>query len=656
MPGLTTPQREAVMHTEGPCRVVAGPGSGKTLVLTYRVARLIGEGFVHPDRCLIITFTKKAAEEMGQRVSKLLRRTEKLPWLGTIHSRFYRILMAEYGDTLSVLEDGEDKRWINSIQKRENLDFSRDMAERDIIAAIDAWRLSCKTPQDAEAEYARKLEDSHLGHLLKLPIRPMPHQVIDEVERNVTTMRQVLHIYACYQREKREKNAVDLTDMIYETWRLLSTSEGARSRWSKRFDFILVDEFQDIDLCQYEVVRMLASGTGNLFVVGDDDQAIYGFRGAKPEIMIDLGQHFPDLHTIVLTDNFRCPRNIVEAANKAISINGKRLPKTFVGAKDDVPPVFFSAPTTDDAAGFVVEKIVALRGEGVPLQQIAVIYRVHACSLPFEIRLMDEDIPYVVQKGGCFYDIAEVADLLAYFEIAIDRYTPETVMRVYAKPSRMGKRTDMQEWKKATGRVEDLGRSRAEYALPLLKLGNDLLSLQQICRGKPAGVVMETVLNYPFWTPNEPMTYAKWASKSRADGESGGAADADLQAATKTLLHAAAQFERPEEFMAHVSRTRAYAKAKQKSENAVRLSTFHGVKGLEFDHVFLTGMNEGCMPHKKSLTNPQQLQEERRLAHVGWTRTKKAVYVVSDLSEGQVSRFVLEWTGTTSTTSSSSTS
>lgn len=652
---LTPTQREAVMHTEGPCRVVAGPGSGKTLVLTCRVARLLGEGLVTAERMLVVTFTKKAADEMSDRVGKLLgKQMRVLPWLGTLHSRFLRILRAEYGDDLMILSDNEDRKWVNMIQKQEALELSRKLNDKDILKMMDTWRLSCKPPEAVLQQHEANLRSRSLEHLIDLPLRPLPHQLFDDESVAAATARQVIEIYSKYQKLKRQKNAVDFTDMIYETWRLLSTSPQARAKWAKHFEFILIDEFQDVDLCQYHIIKMLAGDKQNVFVVGDDDQAIYGFRGAKPELMIDMERDFPGLKTVVLRDNFRCPSNIVAIANKAIGINDKRIPKEFVGAKPPVEPVFYTGADTDDSGTFVVETIKKLIEEKAALQEMAIIYRVHACSLPFEIRLMDAEIPYIVRKGGCFYDLPEVMDVLAYFEIAAGRYLPSAVQRVVNKPLRMAKREDVENWRKESGHIEELGRTTASYQLPLIKFGNDLLSLQQMCRGLSATEMMEEVMEYEFWSPEEPTTYVDFAGKARADD---GSADSDIQAAMRTLMHATKSYPEAAAFLAHVDRTRAYAKAKRTSEKAVILSTFHGVKGLEFDHVFLTGMSEGCMPHKKSLDDPRQIQEERRLAHVGWTRTKNKVYVVTPLSEGNVSRFALEWSGNPSTqTTSSSTS
>lgn len=655
MANLTESQTEAVMHTLGPCRVVAGPGSGKTLVLTRRVARLIGDGIVHPNRCLVITFTKKAAKEMEDRVSATLMGGTNLPWIGTIHSRFLRILREEYGNELGVLDDSNSKKLIRKIQSREALDLSKTWPERDIIMAIDRWRLDCKTPRMVGEELLKSLEKAGIAHMARESLRPMPGRLIERAEVDAATVRQVAHLFYHFQREKRSMNVVDTTDMIYETWRLLSTNTGVRRKWENRFDFILVDEFQDIDACQYAVVMMLAGEKRNLFVVGDDDQAIYGFRGARPELMIDLSDQFPDLRTIVLKDNFRCPKNIVDAANNAIAANGKRIPKTFVGAKDSVEPVFKSVLSKHEAAKFVVDEISALALSGEKLSEIVVIYRVHACSLPFELGLVAKEIPYVVQKGGCFYDIPEVADLLAYFAIATGRYTPEDVLKIYAKPARMAKRSDMMNWKSSSGSINDLGTGKVEYAKPLLRLGEDLISLQQVCRRMSPGQVIETILDYPFWTQSGPVTYRHWA-RDGDDDLATDTADSDFEKSVEQLLDNAWEFERAEQFMALVSRTRAASRRKDDSTDAVRLCTFHGVKGLEFDHVFLTGMQEGCMPHKKALDNIQQIQEERRLAHVGWTRTKKAVYVVSEVEKENVSRFVLEWMGKTSTTGLSSTS
>jgi len=644
-PDFTESQLAAIEHEYGACRVLAGPGSGKTTVLTHRYGRLLAEVGARPNRTLVITFTKKAAEEMLERIGKLIGGRPQRTWIGTMHSKFLSILRAEYG-RVEVMKDMDLRIMLGTIQKKCDLVYTREIDQEDLLKTLDYWRINMLTPDKAIDRLAARTAKKS-PEVFRNGLRPPSYRAPkDEDDIMALAMWQAAHLYEEFQRRKHAEGWVDFTDMIYETWRLLDGNERVRDKWAGAFDFILVDEFQDIDPCQWEVVKMLSAGTGNLFVVGDDDQAIYGFRGARPKILIDFDKTYDDTETIVLEDNFRCPSNIVEMSNKAISLNKERVVKEFRGAKDPVKPILIRPETLDEEGHEVVEEIARLIEDGSPPKECVVVYRTHAQSLPFEVRLMEADIPYVVRKGTCFYDIREVSDLVHYLEIAIDRFDVTSVEKISNRPSRYLAKKVIGSWRQQTGGdVEGLLSIRGltrQQERAVGDLYEAISSVQRACQrvdrstGEilPAGTTVELLERI-----DRVLGYRKWARDERSGS---GKPDDDLNATFKQLWSSAASEPDVYKFLHLVRRTKEFAKKKSRSKNAVTLSTFHGVKGLEFDHVFLTGMVQDCMPHKKA-TTPKALEEERRLAHVGFTRTKHSVMLTCPVSEGSPSKFVEEW-------------
>lgn len=921
MPTFTEPQKKAIAHQEGPCRVFAGAGSGKTKVLTERYVRLLRSG-VLPERVLCCTFTKAAAEEIKSRVEKELGRKPKGWWVGTIHSQCFRIVRAESaaisgGWNLGVLDEGEVQKMLRRIVKSEGLNLLKGRDMRNIKKIIDDWRMCMIRPSEIEEKLEQWYGSGAYAWILKeqlVPKRP-PRPEDLEVFR-IWSHRQTAHLYIQYEREKSQIPCIDLTDQIFKTWDILDRNEASRRRWQKNFDYVLIDEFQDIDPVQWAAMKYIVGSRGNVFVVGDDDQcqppgtlvkmtggrqipiellrdsdevvaynireacfvgrqrkgrsikvaerayngqllrfdvgmksmlvtpehrcvvrwsdsyyqddwwavylmardidgradwrvgwckirrqdnvfhpalrmklehadrmwllklyqsnssaslaesmtslkyraslmpfrepahkgkeawiytqnrldefwsiadtdrlldkqaierdfgidlsmpfltkdrfrrkkmihvieasnvfagimsmaideekkeprwepidakstmpyagpvysldvqgegtyvandvvthnSIYAFRGSSPEIMIEFDKDYPKSTTILLDQNFRCPQNVVQMANRGIGHNVVRHEKTFFSMNPRVEPDLIEvAPEREGEV--IADYIQQLAESGTKYQDIVIIYRMNAQSLPFEIELNDRKIPFETKGAKCFYDRPQVKDLIAYMELSMAHNIKENLPRVVHKayPPRMITREAIEQWR-IQPTIDGLLKVQTSdwEKNNLVRFHDDLSRLLMVYRsGATACALLENILSL-----------TKYEQYSRGEDDDGG--DDDLAFTLTALRVDLRRHATPEKFLEHVAKTRALAGKKRKRKNAVTLSTFHGVKGLEWDHVILIGMNEGIIPHSRALSDPHGggLEEERRLAHVGLTRTKRSVLI--SVTE-KPSRFVQEW-------------
>lgn len=633
---FTATQQAAIDHGEGPCRVLAGPGSGKTTVLTSRYARLVKEG-VHPQRILAITFTRQSGLMMRRRIEGLIgdHLSDRCA-VGTMHSNFKRILEEESGTRFHLLDGRARGGALRQIIKETGLNHVGYLEPRDFWKVIDRWRMELVLPEQAKELIDEWAVSLGCQKFVGMDTRQLTG-VTGEVEQYVVAYMQAAEAYEHYQRIKQSRGWIDFTDMIFETWRMLSDNEDVRDRWRRQWDYVMVDEFQDIDPCQYNLVRILTHDHRCLFAVGDDDQSIYGFRGAKPDIFLQMNDDFEDLKTITLDRNFRCPDEVVKLTDRMIVRNAARLPKIITGT-DRKARVQFSRPNScDDEADQVADLIETFRKHRVPLHDIAVVYRTNAQSVDFEAALMFRDIPYFTRNGKSFYDMDEIAPLVEYLRLAAGREDWTTFETITNKPNRFVPKAAMEQWHALGGTMADLrlvkppkpGNARA-----LEDLRFDLVWVQNM--GKSGKLSTVDVLNDLL----HQFDYVrKMKPKGAVDDDT-----SDVDMAVKKLLEEARPFPRIEDFLREVDKTRAFAKRQKTFHNAVLLSTFHGVKGLEFGFVFLVGMCEGKMPHHRALEDGK-IDEERRLAHVGITRTKFMVYASSPVSEGPVSRFVREWRG-----------
>ena len=676
--GLNPPQREAVLHEGGPVLVVAGAGSGKTRVLTRRIAYLVSERRVHPGAILAITFTNKAAAEMRGRVIELVGNRAKLMWVSTFHSACVRILRSEIGRfhlsrTFSIYDDADSRRLMQLVAHDLDLD-----AKRFPVRAILSW-VSARKNDLVDHESA-----------------------LSQAETPVETS--YAEAYREYQRRLLAANALDFDDLIMTTVHLLQAFPDLREQYRRRFRHVLVDEYQDTNHAQYVLVRELcaedpdgeppADGTPRieppeLMVVGDSDQSIYAFRGATIRNINDFESDFPGASVIMLEQNYRSTQNILNAANAVISLNSGRKPKNlWSDAGDGTLITGYVADTEHDEAQFVAGEIVRLRqAEGARYADAAVFYRTNAQSRTFEEVFIRLGLPYKVVGGVRFYERREVRDAIAYLRTVANRTDDVSLRRILNVPKRgIGDRAEaaVAEWATRQGmsfgealrRIDEIP-GLATRSTNQLRSFASLLDDHEamVAEGLPADAILTSVLERSGYLSElheskdpqdetrlenlrELITVAREFVSGVAaltagedelvddygvvadplrqaqDGASTGSGLA-LDAALDPETDLAAGAAEPDDSLgAFLERVALVADSDQipdtpdaAAAGVVTLMTLHTAKGLEFDTVFLTGCEDGVFPHQRALTDPKELAEERRLAYVGITRARQRLYI-----------------------------
>ncbi|WP_375424209.1 UvrD-helicase domain-containing protein [uncultured Friedmanniella sp.] len=673
--GLNPQQREAVTHEGAPVLVVAGAGSGKTRVLTRRIAYLVGERKVHPGSVLAITFTNKAAAEMRGRVIELVGNRAKLMWVSTFHSACVRILRSEIGRfglarNFSIYDDADSKRLMQLVANDLELD-----PKRFPVRMIMNWVSNCKNELvDHETARARVSEGS--------------------VEQSYA------EAYGEYQRRLVAADALDFDDLIMTAVHLLQAFPDLREQYRRRFRHVLVDEYQDTNHAQYVLIRELCSADiepgpetvaaepPELMVVGDSDQSIYAFRGATIRNINDFESDFPGARTIMLEQNYRSTQTILSAANAVITQNAGRKPKNlWSDAGDGAPVVGYVADTEHDEAQFVAGEIDRLSDAGESRYgDAAVFYRTNAQSRTFEEVFIRVGLPYKVVGGVRFYERREVRDAIAYLRAISNRADDVSVRRILNVPKRgIGDRAEGAvadhaarmriSFGEALRRVDDI-QGLATRSANQLRGFADLMDSHEamVAEGAPADAVLTSVLEQSGYLAElqgsadpqdqtrlenliELVTVAREfvsgvAVLAAADygdvdaPEDGQAPDGVDEFGVLRGVDPLAVALDPEQDLAagaaevdaslgaFLERVALVADSDQipsspDAENAgvVTLMTLHTAKGLEFDTVFLTGCEDGVFPHQRALSDPAELAEERRLAYVGITRARKRLYV-----------------------------
>ncbi len=625
---LNEPQREAVQHVEGPLLVIAGPGSGKTRVLTYRVAYLIATGAAAPEEILAVTFTNKAAQQMVERLERLLGPAlARRLWVGTFHATCVQILRREAAHAglprdFAIYDTPDQLQVMRQALKDLDVD-PRRYDPRGVLAACSQWKNQLIDPAQAAQDATT------------------PHE------------RLVARLYRRYQERLREARALDFDDLLMETVRLFREQPDVLARWRRRLRYILVDEYQDTNHAQYELVNLLAAAHRNLMVVGDEMQSIYGWRGADIRNILSFERDYPGARVIRLEQNYRSTATIVEAANHLIRHNTRRLEKRlWTDNPTGSPIVFCRSEDERGEAAFVAEQIRQAVREGRQYQDVALLYRTHAQSRSFEEAFLAHQIPYRIVAGLRFYERKEIKDVLAYLRLVASPGDILSLRRIINVPRRG---------------VGEAGVARLEAFAEE--------------RGLPVGEAIAPACDAGLF--NRPTTQAlrtfaadleRWRSLAREEAltaciervirESGYLAELrqegtdEAQARIENLeelLSLARRFEEEhpgaglDEFLAHValmSDTDAYDEQSQ----AVSMMTLHAAKGLEFPVVFLVGLEEGVLPHGRSLYEAEALEEERRLCYVGITRARERLYLTcarmramyGQLVQNEVSRFVAE--------------
>ena len=624
--GLNPQQREAVTHEGSPLLVVAGAGSGKTRVLTHRIAHLLDARRVHPRQVIAITFTNKAANEMKERVGALIGPAARPMWVSTFHSACVRILRAQ-AKTLGM---------------RSSFTIY-DAADSQRLMALVCRELDINTAQFPPRSLSHEI--SNLKNEL-VDDETFASQVGEDPAKE-----KLAEVYRLYTQRLRQANALDFDDLIMTTVHLLQAFPQAADEYRARFRHVLVDEYQDTNHAQYVLVRELIGGAsatpgnvpelgpGELTVVGDADQSIYAFRGATIRNILEFEEDYPDARTVLLEQNYRSTQNILAAANRVIARNPDRPAKNlWSAAGEGAPLVGHVADTNLDEAVFVVDEVRRLRREGVRYGDIAVFYRTNAQSRGVEDALVKAGLPYTVVGGTRFYERKEIKDVLAYLRAVVNPDDVVNLRRVINVPKRgIGARAEEVLAMRAEreglsfGQVLATAEDTPGLAARSLKAVQGFAGLLDALRtlaesGSGPSVLLEAIL--------ELTGYATELSASR-DPQ-----DATRLENLRELVAVAAEFERnnPEgTAVDFLEQTALVADADEipddedaeaeQDPGVVTLMTLHTAKGLEFDVVFLTGLEERVFPHARALEDDKELQEERRLAYVGITRARKRLYL-----------------------------
>ena len=616
---LNPTQREAVAATEGPVLVVAGAGSGKTRVLTYRVAHLIRDLEVPPWDILAITFTNKSAGEMKERVGRLVGGAVRSMWVSTFHSACVRILRREaprlgYRSAFTIYDAQDSLRAITIAIKDLDLDVKR-FPPRQIRAAISKAK-------NELIDY-ESFGDPGLGFY----------------HRNVAD------VYRLYQQRLLDASAMDFDDLLMITTVLFDAFPDVLSHYQDRLRYLHVDEFQDTNRAQYVLVKQLAGRRRNICVVGDADQSIYAFRGADIRNILDFERDFPEARVVVLDQNYRSTETILAAANAVIANNGRRKPKRlWSDLGSGVPIARYNAEDDRDEAGFVADEVANLESEGYDASDVAVFYRVNAQSRVMEEVLARYGTPYNVIGSVRFYERREIKDVLAYLRLLCNPEDAISVKRAINTPRRgIGDTTvghidrfaeeEGVSFFDALGRLEEVHGLVTRSADAVRNFLGMVEGLAERATEGPAALVRAVL---------EDTGYLAWVEQERTI-EAIGRADN-----LRELVSAAEEFEREsrgdlfdgenwddlvgirrlELFLESVSLV-SDIDGLEEDSGAVTLMTLHNAKGLEFPVVFMIGMEDGVFPHTRALTDPDELEEERRLCYVGLTRARRRVYVSS---------------------------
>lgn len=601
---LNDVQSAAVRHTNGPCLIFAGAGSGKTRVLTHRIAYLLHELEVDPDRILAVTFTNKAAGEMKARLERMVGAAARDLWVGTFHSMCVRMLRrdgarAGISANFAIIDDTDQRAIV-----------------KDILADLDY----------DERQLAPGACLSEISKAKNALIWPEQYH-----ERNASFVGERYgNVYAEYQRRLSESNSLDFDDLIVRTIDLLEKDEASRKKWQNKFRYVLVDEYQDVNFAQYRLVAMLAEVHKNITVVGDDDQSIYSWRGSDYKMILRFEDDFPGAKVFKLEENYRSTQRILDAANALVSNNKTRASKKLFTQRGEGDAITaFGADTERSEARYVVEKIKELVREGSAYKDFLILYRTNAQSRVFEEALISEGIPYRVVGGVGFYARTEIKDIIAYLRYIQNPADALAFKRIVNVPRRsIGQQT-------LASLIQSASQAR-------LSVGEAIFDKELLKRAVPKKT-------------KELERFAELIAALREHAQSYGIADLlvavmeesgylrelraedtpDARARIENLqelVGVAREYEANEPdatltgFLANIALI-SDLDSLDPDSSYVTLMTLHGAKGLEFPNVFLTGMEEGVFPHSRALVDMTELEEERRLAYVGVTRAMDRLYL-----------------------------
>jgi DNA helicase-2/ATP-dependent DNA helicase PcrA len=599
--GLNPEQREAVESLDGPVLVLAGAGTGKTRVLTTRIAHILSQGRARPSEILAVTFTNKAAREMKQRVGAMVGQiVEGMPWLGTFHSIGVKILrrhaeLVGLKSDFTILDTDDQIRLMKQIIEAENIDEKR-WPGRVLAGVIDGWKNRGLTPDKVPPGEAASFANGR-----------------------------GIELYKAYQARLKTLNAADFGDLLIEMLRLFREHAEVLRQYHERFKYVLVDEYQDTNVAQYLWLRLIGQGSKNICCVGDDDQSIYGWRGAEVDNILRFEHDFPGAKVIRLERNYRSTAHILGAASHLIAHNEGRLGKTLRTEDEPGEKVTVTgAWDSEEEARMIGEEIENLQRDGHSLDEIAILVRASFQMREFEDRFVTLGLPYRVIGGPRFYERAEIRDALAYLRLVSQPADDLAFERIINTPRRgLGDAT-----------LQQLQLHARRANLPLLQAARVITETEEI-KPKPRAALRDLVAAFDRWRAQKdtlPHTelaeivldesgYTEMWQKDRSADAAGRLEN------LKELVRSMEEFENLGGFLEHIS----LVMDTDKGENAeaVSIMTLHAAKGLEFDTVFLPGWEEGVLPHQRALDEQGRagLEEERRLAHVGLTRARRRAKV-----------------------------
>jgi DNA helicase-2/ATP-dependent DNA helicase PcrA len=594
--GLNPVQHEAVTHTEGPLLIVAGAGSGKTRVLTHRIAHLIRDEGVSPFEILAITFTNKAADEMKQRVAALVGPVAEKMWVSTFHSACVRILRRDgnllgFPSSFTIYDQADAVRLTGYVIRDLGLD-SKQFPSKSVHATISSAKNDCLDPAAFSARVG---------------------SIFD---------RKIAEVFVEYQSRLLKAGAMDFDDLLGNTVELFRRHPEVLESYQRRFRHVLVDEYQDTNQVQNEMVLMLAAGHGNVCVVGDADQSIYRFRGADMRNIMEFEDAFPDVTVVLLEQNYRSTQTILDAANAVINNNMSRRPKelwTEAGSGEAI--IRYHADDESDEAHWIANQLMHLHDSGHRWGDCAIFYRTNAQSRLIEEYLMRVGISYKVIGGTRFYDRREVRDALAYLKIAVNPADEVSIKRVLNVPKRgIGE--------SSVGRLDAWARSHGLTFFDALREAPAAGVTGRAVKGIAEFIMLvEDLAHFLDDGPAAVIEAALQRSGYVAELETEHSIESEGRIENLAeLVGAARDFGSIDEFLEQVGLV-ADTDALDGDESSVVLMTLHAAKGLEFPVVFLIGLEDGVFPHLRSIGDPDELEEERRLAYVGITRARERLYL-----------------------------
>ena len=603
--GLNKEQQQAVQHTEGPLLILAGAGSGKTKVLTVRIAHLLAQG-VNPYEILAITFTNKAAKEMKSRVEGLVGDVANRIWLSTFHSFCAKFLRFEldnflgYNSNFTIYDTSDSQAVIKAALKALNLDDKYYPVGAMLAVISDA-----KNKLLFASDFRKQAKDFY--------------------------QQKVADVYEYYERELRKNNALDFDDLLLVAVKLLQSNKDVLDKYSKRFRYVMIDEYQDTNHAQYLLAKLLASHWKNIAVVGDADQSIYAWRGADIQNILDFEKDYPNCTSIKLEQNYRSTKIILDAANAVIENNEGRPKKNLWTDKTEGAKIqHFTAQSEHEEAAFIGDTIAKKHDiHGVPYGDMAILYRTNAQSRVLEEALIKRALPYTMVGGTKFYDRKEIKDVLAYLRVLYNPFDDLSLLRIINVPKRsIGATTvaKLQDYARANGtslfmtltQLHLVDSIKGKTKEKLEEFGILIFTLVAEMEDRTVLDILESILDRTgYLSQLEESTDPQDQARAENIGE---------------LLSVAKDFQDTnpsgtvEDFLEQVALVNDVDSFEQE-ESKVTLMTLHAAKGLEFPIVFLGGLEEGLFPHSRTLMNPEEIEEERRLAYVGITRAEKELYI-----------------------------